>query len=204
MCLTSILFIPFFLRIFIIIIVLLAVEDVIRNGYKTTKAQLNISINKIKNRIDVTTKPLLKHIDNIVAHLSSSSWSQQQRFSFNLIDSNIVKLITLYRQCERFIYDVLSTFMDNYVQIDRFLKKFRNQLNEIHEIVKFRTAIPITNVFVSIQYVLHLFTFLTPFFRSIFRLQCIFFRTQIIYIYSIYTYYFVFISSMGESQKKTI
>lgn len=66
-------------------------------------------------------------------------------------NNNVNKSITLNRQCERFLHDLLNTLTDHHIHIERYLKHFRNQLNKIHEIVKFRTAIPITSIFVSIE-----------------------------------------------------
>lgn len=66
-------------------------------------------------------------------------------------NNNVIKLITLNRQCERFLFDLLNTLVDHQIHIERCLKNFRSQLNKIHEIVKFRIAIPITSIFVSIQ-----------------------------------------------------
>lgn len=64
-------------------------------------------------------------------------------------NNNAIKSITLYRQCERFLHDLLITLTEHQIHIDRCLKGFRSQLNKIHETVKFRTAIPITSIFVS-------------------------------------------------------
>lgn len=113
------------------------VEKTVRNGYKTTKLQLCASLKEITDRIELLMAPLGK------------------RPSFDIIPSsiknnNIIKSITLNRQCERFLYDLLNTLTDHQMHIDRCLKNFRSQLNRIHEIVKFRTAIPITSIFVSI------------------------------------------------------
>lgn len=123
-----------------------SVEKTVRNGYKTTKLQLSASLKEITDQIELLMVPLGK------------------RPTFDILPSSIennyiIKSITLNRQCERFLYDLLNTLTDHQMHIDRCLKNFRSQLNRIHEIVKFRTAIPITSIFVSIfvQYFFFLF-----------------------------------------------
>lgn len=112
------------------------VEKTVRNGYKTTKLQLGISLKEVNDRIDILSKPFSK-----LLKLNESP---------HLIESNkIIKAITLNRQCERYLRDLVNTLADHQVYIENYLKNFRIQLNKIHEIVKFRTAIPITSIFVS-------------------------------------------------------
>lgn len=112
------------------------VEKIVRNGYKTTKQQLTVSIKEIIDRTETLVKPLEKLLTlNMYAQLIESI--------------NINKAITLNRQCERFLRDLLNTLADHQIYIESYLKNFRIQLNKIHEIVKFRTAIPITSIFVS-------------------------------------------------------
>lgn len=114
------------------------VEELLRNGHKTTKLQLNGSLKEIENQIS-------KLIESIV--VNGATPIQFNQFPINAENNIIIKLIIFHRQCECFIYDLLNTLTE--CNIDRYLKRFRNQLNEIHEIVKFRTAIPISNIFVS-------------------------------------------------------
>lgn len=116
----------------------LQVEELLRNGHKTTKSQLNGSLKDIENQIS-------KLLESIV--VNEATPIQLNQFPINDENNIIIKLIIFHRQCERFIYDLLNTLTE--CNIDRYLKRFRNQLNEIHEIVKFRTAIPISNIFVS-------------------------------------------------------
>lgn len=112
-------------------------EQTVRNGYKTTKLQLTASLNEITSRIKVLIEPF-------------SAWPSHGILPESIKYNNMIKLITLNRQCEHFLYDLSNTLSDLQIYIDRCLKNFRCQLNKIHEIVKFRTAIPITSIFVSI------------------------------------------------------
>lgn len=95
-----------------------------------------MSLKEITDRIDALTKPFSKLLSLNVS---------TERIGSN----NIAKAITLNRQCERFLYDLMRILLDHQMYIERCLKNFRSQLNKIHEIVKFRTAIPITSIFVS-------------------------------------------------------
>lgn len=116
------------------------VERTVRNGYKTTKSQLNASLNEMKSQI----RTILEPMEKLPTH------EMVRRL---IVNKNAVKSITLNRQCERFLYDLLSTLSDQQLHIERCLKNFRSQLNKIHEIVKFRTAIPITSIFVSMNHI---------------------------------------------------
>lgn len=123
--------------IFIVLVKLFfPVEQTVRNGYKTTKLQLSASLNEITNRIKALIEPL-------------ATWLEPDMLPQLLEHNNAIESIRLNRQCERFLYDLLNTLSDHQMHIDRCLKSFRCQLNKIHEIVKFRTAIPITSIFVS-------------------------------------------------------
>lgn len=126
---------------FFFVCVEMAVEKTVCNGYKTTKSQLAASLKEITKRIEslMASPPLA---------------SQPPSFDSlpNLIENNnVIMSITLNRQCERFLFDLLNILADHQQHIERCLKNFRSQLNKIHEIVKFRTAIPITSIFVSIR-----------------------------------------------------
>ncbi|XP_031633398.1 cilia- and flagella-associated protein 206 [Contarinia nasturtii] len=113
---------------------LIDIEKTVRNGYKTTKLQLNTSLKEISSRIETLMATLgkLPSFDMLPSLIENN---------------NVIKSITLNRQCERFLYDLLNILDDHHIHIDRLLKNFRSQLNKIHEIVKFRTAIPITSIF---------------------------------------------------------
>lgn len=115
------------------------VELTVRNGYKTTKMQLIASLKEITDRIELLMAPLGTQVSSL------------DMIPSLMENNNLIKTIILHRQCERFLYDLLSTLVDQQMHIDRCLKNFRNQLNRIHEIVKFRTALPITSIFVSLS-----------------------------------------------------
>lgn len=123
-------FFCFFIRI--------QVEKTVRHGYKTTKLHLSASVTEILNRIESLMAPLGKLT---IFDMLPNPYE----------NNNIIETIILYRQCERFLHDLLNTLVAHQLHIDRCLKSFRSQLNKIHEIVIFRTAIPITSIFVSIS-----------------------------------------------------
>lgn len=122
---------------FIPLVSRIIVEKTVRNGYKTTKLQLNQSLNEITSRIELLMNPLAKVLS-------------AETFPGLIENNNVIKSITLNRQCERFLYDLLNTLTEHQTHIERCLKNYRSQLNRIHETVKFRTAIPISSIFVSI------------------------------------------------------
>lgn len=116
-----------------------AVEEVVRAGLNATKTQLTISLTKIKKHIGLLIKLLMK------CDQSESAGY----FPCNTKREYTTRVLILYRQCERFIIDLLNTVIDSHKIVERFLRSFRHCLNDIHEIVKFRTAVPIENIFVS-------------------------------------------------------
>lgn len=117
-----------------------SVEKTVRNGFKTTKLQLSTSLKEITGRIESLMRPM--------ANISSA-----ETLASLIENNNVIKSITLNRQCERFLYDLLNILTEHQIYIERYLKNYRSQLNKIHETVKFRTAIPITSIFVSICFI---------------------------------------------------
>lgn len=65
---------------------------------------------------------------------------------------NIVKLIILYRQCQQMQDDLLNKLLDVRGNCDRLLINFRSCLTRIHNTVKYRTAIAIEHIFVSLYF----------------------------------------------------
>lgn len=118
------------------------VEETVQKGYETTQIQLNLSIDDIKSRIESIVAP-----ENISSNeLSTQLWLKKNK------NKRFIEWIILNRQCERFLYDLLNILLDNKTRADEYSKTFRCKLNQIHDIVKFRTSVSITNIFVSTEH----------------------------------------------------
>ncbi len=64
--------------------------------------------------------------------------------------SKLVKTSILFRQHEIYAMSLIKSLVDAKSVIDTSLKSFQDQLRHIHELVKFRTAIPTDKIFVRI------------------------------------------------------
>lgn len=104
--------------------------------------QLNLSIENIES-----------HIESIMSSEKiSSNELSTQLLEDKFKNKRFIEWIILNRQCERFLFDLLNILLDNKTRADKYLKTFCCTLNQIHDIVKFRTSVPITNIFVSTEY----------------------------------------------------
>lgn len=116
---------------------------------------MTTSIDEVKSRIEALV---------IRFEWDSSFWTPNNRLLLNKFENNeFIKSITLYRQCERFVYDLLSTLIELQLHAERNLKGFRNKMMNIHETVKLRIAVPITSIFVSISFRFQLIFHFLPF-----------------------------------------
>lgn len=110
-------------------------EETIRNGCVATKLQLTNTKKDVKECIRL----LLLFLDY-----------KESDQTFTEAQHNIVKLIILYRQCQQMHDELFHTLLDVQVNCDRLLINFRNCLTRIHNTVKYRTAIAIEHIFVSL------------------------------------------------------
>lgn len=65
-----------------------------------------------------------------------------------VIFSKLVKISILYHQHEIYMTSLTKSLAEAKSVIDSNLKAFRDKLQHIHELVKFRTAIPTDKIFV--------------------------------------------------------
>lgn len=112
-------------------------EETIRNGCVATKLKLT------KAKKDV--KECIKLLLLILNYTDTEQTLTEDK-------QNIIKLIILYRQCQQMQDDLFHTFLDVQVNCDRLLANFRNCLTRIHNTVKYRTAIAIEHIFVSLYF----------------------------------------------------
>lgn len=117
----------------------------IQSGYTTTRSQLNISVNEIRSRLDLLSTVL----SNCITVTDNEIKLDKQ---FHLMDpvifSKLVKITILFRQHEIYVLSLIKSLVDAKSVIDSSLKTFQDKLQNIHELVKFRTAIPADNIFV--------------------------------------------------------
>lgn len=112
-------------------------EESIRNGCVATKLKLTNAKKDVKECIR-----LLLLILNYTETEQILTEDKQ----------NTIKLIILYRQCQQMQDDSFNAFLDIQVNCDRLLANFRNCLTRIHNTVKYRTAIAIEHIFVSLYF----------------------------------------------------
>lgn len=116
-----------------------AVDQVLQNGHMTTKKQLGNAQNEIEDRINLLTTALNKYMATF-------------RIGVQATDPDIVQLkeiLIMNCQYERFINELSGSLANVKLDIDKLLKCYREKLNEIHEAVKYRIAIPTEKIFVS-------------------------------------------------------
>lgn len=65
-----------------------------------------------------------------------------------VIFTKLVKITILFRQHEIYVTNLTKSLAEVKSVIDSNLKAFRDKLQQIHELVKFRTAIPTDKIFV--------------------------------------------------------
>lgn len=124
------------------------VEQIPHSAFTTTRSQLNISLNELRSRLDLLSTVLTNCIsatDNAI-HFDNSMDP--------VIFSKLVKILILFRQHELCVMDITKSLVDAKTTIDVSLKAFQDQLRRIHELVKFRTAIPTDKIFVMILWLL--------------------------------------------------
>lgn len=112
-------------------------EETIRNGCVATKLKLTNAKKDVKECIR-----LLLLILNYTETEQMLTEDEQ----------NTIKLIILYRQCQQMQDDLFNAFLELQVNSDRLLASFRNCLTRIHNTVKYRTAIAIEHIFVSLYF----------------------------------------------------
>lgn len=112
-------------------------EETIRNGCVATKLKLTNATKDVKECIK-----LLLLILNYTDTDCERTFTEDKQ--------NTIKLIILYRQCQQMQEDLFNAFLDVQVNCDRLLANFRNCLTRIHNTVKYRTAIAIEHIFVSL------------------------------------------------------
>lgn len=110
----------------------------IRNGCVATRLQLTNTMKDVKECIRLL----------LVQHLKYDGNDQ----TLTKDKQNIVKLIILYRQCQQMQNDLCNVLLDVRVNCDRLLINFRSCLTRIHNTVKYRIAIGIEHIFVSLYF----------------------------------------------------
>lgn len=127
-----------------------SVEQVLQSGFTTTRAQLNISVNELRSRLNLLSTVLTNCI-------SVADHEIKLDTKYNSMDpvifSKLVKVSILFRQHEVFVLSLTKSLTETKSVIDSSLKAFQDKLRHIHELVKFRTAIPTDRIFVRISFV---------------------------------------------------
>lgn len=120
-----------------------------------TKKQLDISSNEIEDRIHLLTSSLnrqcalamMRHATPDHAVSAASTATRSSRIDVGQLKEALI----MNRQHERFINELSGALAELKLHIDRLLKAFREKLNDVHETVKYRIAIPTEKIFVSCQ-----------------------------------------------------
>ncbi|XP_037028228.1 cilia- and flagella-associated protein 206 [Bradysia coprophila] len=117
------------------------VEQTLHSGFTTTRSQLNISLNELRSRLDLLSTVLANCI-NVTDDAIQFDNSMDPA-----IFSKLVKILILFRQHDIYVTSLTKSLVDAKTVIDASLKTFQDQLRRIHELVKFRTAIPTDKIF---------------------------------------------------------
>lgn len=116
------------------------------SSFSTTKDQLNITVDEVNQRINLTTSALLPFISTDEIGLMTFTLTDPQQ----LDDFERLKnVLIMHRQHASFLILLLKSMSKTKADIDHCLKGFKEQIESIHEIVKFRTTIPTEKIFVS-------------------------------------------------------
>ncbi|KAJ6640303.1 Cilia- and flagella-associated protein 206 [Pseudolycoriella hygida] len=120
------------------------VEQLVHSGFTTTRSQLNISVNELRSRLDLLSTVLsncIKVCDNEIKldkHFNSMD---------PVVFSKLVKALIMFRQHEGYVDSLSKSLGEVKSVIDTSVKAFHDKLQHIHELVKFRTAIPTDKIF---------------------------------------------------------
>lgn len=117
----------------------------IQSGFTTTRSQLNISVNELRSRLNLLSTVL----SNCITVTDNEIKLDKQYNSMDpVIFSKLVKISILFRQHEIYVINLTKSLAESKSVIDTSLKAFQDKLLHIHELVKFRTAIPTDKIFV--------------------------------------------------------
>lgn len=122
------------------------VEQVILTGFTTTRSQLNISVNELRSRLNLLSTVL----SNCITVNDNEIKLDTQFDSMDpSIFSKLVKISILFHQHDNYVVSLTKSLLEaKAVIIDPSVKAFQDKLRHIHELVKFRTAIPTDKIFV--------------------------------------------------------
>lgn len=123
----------------------------IQSGFTTTRSQLNISVNELRSRLNLLSTVL----SNCITVTDNEIKLDKQYNSMDpVIFSKFVKISILFRQHEIYVINLTKSLAESKSVNDSSLKAFQDKLHHIHELVKFRTAIPTDKIFVRNFFVL--------------------------------------------------
>lgn len=120
-------------------------EPFVLSSYTTTKTQLNIAQDEIHHRINLIATAL---------NLYTTATNDHIRISISSADhteyyEDLKDVLIMHRQHAFYVNGLINSLAKTKVDIDQCLKLFKEKINSIHEVVKFRTAIPTEKIFVG-------------------------------------------------------
>lgn len=124
------------------------VKEVLQNGYVATKKRLHASANEIEDQIHLLTTALSRHC-TVLNHNAVAEAIATERPVDAADVGKLKEALIMNRQHERFINELSGVLAELKMHNDKLLKAFREKLNDVHETVKYRIAIPTQRIFVS-------------------------------------------------------
>lgn len=121
-------------------------EPFVLSSYTTTKTQLNISKDEIHQRINLIATALNLYTTATNDHIRISISSAEHTEYYE----DLKDVLIMHRQHAYYVNGLINFLAKTKVEIDQCLKLFKEKINSIHEVVKFRTAIPTEKIFVGL------------------------------------------------------
>jgi len=152
--------------IFIILLInnLILVPEILKKNYKSTKTILDITLNETNEKIKTLTNALINVIEynendfklNIVVINNNNDRNNKddnetidKKKENNISNYDYLKeILTMFRQHEIYLNELLTNLNNTNNYIDKYIKLYREQLDELHATVQFKIAIPCELVFV--------------------------------------------------------
>lgn len=123
-------------------------EPFVLSGYTTTKTQLNVAQDEIHHRINLIATALNLYTTATNDHIRISISSAEHTEYYD----DLKDVLIMHRQHAFYVNGLINSLGKAKTNIDQCLKLFKEKINSIHEVVKFRTAIPTEKIFVGLLY----------------------------------------------------
>lgn len=115
--------------------------------FSSTKNQLSATTDEVNQRINLIVSVLQPFVITNIGQTKISLIEPKHLEQFEQLKN----ILIMQRQHSHYLMSLLKSLSKTKSEIDHSLKKFKETVRAIHEIVQFRTAIPTDKIFVSIR-----------------------------------------------------